>query len=157
MTAEYRFFGSQIILRGAELSKYGQVVEMEPEEADKLIAETPPALILPENLWAECGITAAELAEFPSVSIHGAAPEAFRVKTVAVRTAFHDYRKGLLKAAAAESTPGSAPAPAARSGAHQAPAAAPITEPPSSNAPVVEAPVPEPAAAEAQSDGAVKA
>jgi len=93
--AEYRFFGSESVLRGGlPLTKYGQRVALEPDEANALIAAHPPALLLPADLWDKCGITDEELAKFPSAEIHGAAPEEFLAKTKAVRMAWHIYREG---------------------------------------------------------------
>jgi hypothetical protein len=97
--AEFRFFGTETILPGnIALSKYGQIVEMEPDAANALIVASPPALLLPEELWESIGITEADLAEFPSATIHGSAPEEFRTKTDAARKAYHEYREGLLAA-----------------------------------------------------------
>lgn len=102
MLAKFVFFGSETILPdGTVLSRYGQVVSMEPEAADALIAAAPPALLLPTELWDKIFLsddaTAALLAEFPSTSIHETAPAEFRAQADAVRVAYHEYRVDLLK------------------------------------------------------------
>jgi hypothetical protein len=98
--AEFRFFGTETVINGTGLTQYGQVVDMDQDKADALIAGSPPALLLPEELWAKIfepgGDTDAALAEFPSATIHSVAPEAFRAKAKAVRVAFHEYRAELL-------------------------------------------------------------
>ena len=67
------------------LSKYGEIVNLDAADADRLIAAHPPALLLPADLWNEIFVpgpeTDAELARFPSVAIHYTASEAFREKT----------------------------------------------------------------------------
>jgi hypothetical protein len=110
MLSKYRFFGSETILPGnIALSRYGQIVEMEPEDANALIAASPPALLLPEELWDEIfppgAETDAELAKWPSATIHASVPAAatnapaeFLARTKAVRAAHHEYRAGLLAA-----------------------------------------------------------
>jgi hypothetical protein len=104
--SKFRFFGTESTLPGGKaLTQYGQVVDMVEEEANALIAAFPSGLLLPEDLWEKIGITAEELAEYPSVTIHGAAPEAFLAKTRAVRVAFHEYRESLLAAASPPSAP----------------------------------------------------
>jgi hypothetical protein len=98
--AEYRFFGSESVLADRrELTKYGEIVNLDQADADRLIAAHPPALLLPADLWNEIFTPGAEtdidLSRFPSVAIHSTAPEPFRVKTAAVRKAWHKYRDGL--------------------------------------------------------------
>lgn len=102
--AKFRFFGAQATYAGLGYSRYGQLVDMESGVANALIVASPPALLLPEELWDGIFLpgseTDAELAKFPSVTIHGTAPDEFRAKTGAVRKAFHEYREDLLIAAA---------------------------------------------------------
>jgi hypothetical protein len=99
---KYRFFGSESIVAGRPVSRYGQQLELDPAEADALVTATPSALLLPEDLWEPIGITEEELAEFPSTQIHGAAPDSFVKKAKAVRKAFHEYRETLLAHPAAQ-------------------------------------------------------
>jgi hypothetical protein len=110
MLSKYRFFGSETILPGGvSLSRYGEMVFMEPAAANALIAAHPPALVVPEELWDEIfppgSETDAELAKWPSVTIHATEPAAatnapaeFLAKTDAVRKAHYEYRESLLAA-----------------------------------------------------------
>jgi hypothetical protein len=107
--SEFRFFGSETILPGdIALSRYGQIVEMEPAAATALIVASPPALLLPADLWDEIFLpgpeTDAELAKWASATIHATVPSAdtnapgeFLARTKAVRDAYHEFRQGLLE------------------------------------------------------------
>jgi hypothetical protein len=93
---KYRFFGTESAIGALAATRYGQVLDLDDADAARLVAAHPPALIVPEAVWAKAGISDEELAAWPSTLIHGAAPDAFRAKTDAVRAAYHDYRAGLL-------------------------------------------------------------
>ena len=79
--AEFRFFGTETILPGdIALSRYGQIVEMDEAKANALIVASPPALLLPAELWDEIFVpgaeTEAELGKWPSAAIHATVPAA---------------------------------------------------------------------------------
>lgn len=102
----YRFIGTETILPvDTTITEYGQPVERDSAETDALIAAHPPAQLLPEELWEECGITEEERAKHPAASNHDKAPPEFQAKARAARDSYHKYREGLIAAAktAAES------------------------------------------------------
>ncbi len=91
----YRFIGSESLIDGLTYALFGQKVALPDDRARELATAHPPALIVPESVWAEAEITDAECAEWPSVRMHGDAPSAFLEKRARLWKLGHEWRTGL--------------------------------------------------------------
>src|SRR5437660_739316 len=99
----FRFVGACAELADLVLSRFGGQVELGQSVAEAAVVHDRVAL-LPEPLWAQCGITAEEQQAYYSTDLHPLAPPAFIAKRDAVWTALRDYRAQLIAA----SQPGAA-------------------------------------------------
>jgi hypothetical protein len=90
----FRFVGACAELADLVLSRFGEQVELEQSVAEAAVVHDHVALI-PEPIWAQCGITTEEQQKYYSTDLHPLAPPAFIAKRDAVWTAFRDYRTQL--------------------------------------------------------------
>ena len=87
----YRFVGSVCDLgNGTLLNQFGQMVELEPADADKYILRG--AALISEADFQAAGITDKELASYPLIEMQ---PPEFAAKRNAVWQTIHNHRESL--------------------------------------------------------------
>jgi hypothetical protein len=95
---KYRFVGAESIIADQYMRSFGQVIELDQNQANDLILTHPPALIIPEKDWEAAAISDAEVKQFPTAAAQTLAPPEFLKKRTAVWAGMQKARDEAIKA-----------------------------------------------------------
>lgn len=89
----YRFLGTESDVGSIALRFFGQQVQMDEQTARDAVLGG--CAIIPEEDFAKCGFTAAELRDYANPGPRSAAPAEFQAKYRAALTKLHEVRTEL--------------------------------------------------------------